>query len=100
MIGIWNGAAGGYDWQAAIVKNPNREIDGYEFVGVMLRPWPFFKKGEARLYLNRTAATGVYEGREKWKSLLASSWSSARFYVQGAGQLAQSNHQLYHSTWR
>lgn len=91
VIGFWNGAAGGYDWQTAIVKNPNKDIDGYEFVGVMLRPWPFFKRGEAHIYLSRAGAAGVYEGQEKWKSLLASSWSSARFHIKDAGQLVQSN---------
>lgn len=91
VIGIWNGAAGGYDWQTAIVENPSRERDGYEFVGVMLRPWPFFKKGEAHIYLSRTSADGVYEGKEKWRALVGSSWSSARFYLKDAGQLVQAN---------
>ena len=91
VIGIWNGASGGYDWQTAIVKNPNKQSDGYEFVGVMLRPWPFFKKGEAHIYLRRTSAVGVYEGREKWKSLISSSWSSARFYLKNDEQLVQAN---------
>lgn len=91
VIGVWSGAAGGYDWQTAIVKNPSQKSPGYEFVGVMLRPWPFFKKGEAHIYLNRTSAPGIYEGREKWKSLIGSSWSSARFFLKDAGQLVQLN---------
>jgi hypothetical protein len=51
----------------------------------------FFKKGEAHIYLSRTSAAGVYEGREKWKSLIRSSWSGARFYLKDVGQLVQSN---------
>jgi hypothetical protein len=92
IIGLWNGAAGGYSWQTAIVKNPDHSKDGYEFVGLLVRPWPFFKKGEAHIYLNKTGAAGVYEGKEKWKSsFFFGSWSSARFYLTGANQLVQSN---------
>jgi hypothetical protein len=91
VIGIWSGQAGGYGWQTAIVKNPNEASDGYEFVGVLLRPWPLFKTGEAHIYLSRSSAAGVYEGKEKWKSLLHGSWSGARFYLRGANQLVQSN---------
>jgi hypothetical protein len=91
VIGVWNGAAGGYTWQTAILKNPNQAEDGYEFVGVLLRPWPLFKKGEVHIYLNRTSAAGVYEGKERWKSLLSRSWSGARFYQQDTNQLRQVN---------
>jgi hypothetical protein len=91
VIGVWDGAAGGYDWQTAIIRNPNQAEDGYEFVGVLLRPWPLFKKGEAHIYLKRTSTPGVYEGKEKWKSLLSKSWASARFYQQDINQLRQVN---------
>jgi cell division protein FtsL len=91
VIGIWNGQAGGYNWQTAIVKNPNQARDGYEFLGVLLRPWPLFKKGEVHIYLNKSSVTGVYEGKEKWKSLVSGSWSGARFYLREANQLEQAN---------
>ena len=91
VIGIWNGQAGGYSWQTAIVRNPNQANDGYEFVGVLLRPWPLFKKGEAHIYLSKSSMAGVYEGKEKWKSLISGSWSSARFYLRDANLLEQSN---------
>lgn len=91
VIGVWNGEAGGYTWQTAIMKNPNQAKDGYEFVGVLLHPWPFFKKGEAHIYLNRTSAAGVYDGKERWKSPLFRSWAGARFYQQDVNQLRQVN---------
>jgi hypothetical protein len=91
VIGVWSGQAGGYGWLTAIVKNPNQANDGYEFVGVLIQPWPLFKKGEAHIYLNKSSAAGVYEGKEKWKSLVHGSWSGARFYLKDANQLVQSN---------
>src|SRR5262249_18323276 len=35
IIGLWGGTANGMNWQSAIVKNPNHERDGYDYIGVL-----------------------------------------------------------------
>src|ERR1035437_411674 len=66
IIGVWHGAANGYSWQLAIIRNADPK-EHADYVGVMLQPWPFFKRGETCLRL--TANTdGSYGGEQKWKT--------------------------------
>lgn len=92
VIGIWSGAAGGYSWRSAIIKNQNAASDGFEFEGVLLQPWPGFKIGETHLLLNRTAAPGEYSGKEKWKGgLFVTRWETASFVITDDYHLVQNN---------
>lgn len=92
ILGLWNGAAGGYQWQTAIVRDPNQQESGCKFIGVLIRPWPFFRKGETHICINDTGTPGVYQGREKWKStFLFGEWHGATFFLRGQNELKQSN---------
>lgn len=92
IIGIWSGSAGGYHWQSAIVRNPDAAKDGVQFIGVLLKPWPFFKVGEVHIRFSGTGAGGTYQGQEKWKgALLISSWSGMTLTLQDATHLRQLN---------
>src|SRR3954467_8956006 len=92
VIGLWSGSSNNMNWQSAIVKNPNRDHDGYDYIGVLVEPWPlYFKKGEAHLYLKKTSAPGSYEGIEKWRNNLGSAWAPARVTLGDINNFAQSN---------
>ncbi len=92
VIGLWSGSSNNMNWQSAIVKNPNREHDGYDYIGVLVEPWPlYFKKGEAHLYLKKTSTPGSYEGIEKWRNNLGSAWAPTRVSLRDINNFAQSN---------
>jgi hypothetical protein len=92
VIGLWSGSSNNMNWQSAIVKNPNRDHDGYDYIGVLVEPWPlYFKKGEAHLYLKKTSTPGAYEGIEKWRNNLGSAWAPARVTLRDINNFAQSN---------
>jgi hypothetical protein len=92
VIGLWSGSTNNMNWTSAIVKNPNREHDGYDYIGVLVEPWPlYFKKGEAHLYLKKTSTPGAYEGIEKWRNNLGSAWAPARVTLRDINNFAQSN---------
>jgi hypothetical protein len=92
VIGLWSGSSNNMNWQSAIVKNPNHEHDGYDYIGVLVEPWPlYFKKGEAHLYLKKTSTPGSYEGIEKWRNNLGSAWAPARVTLHDLNSFAQSN---------
>lgn len=67
LIGIWSAQGGTYRCRFAMVKNPNRLNDAFDYVGIMLDPWPGFESSEAAIFLSRTADGNTYTGREKWK---------------------------------
>jgi S1-C subfamily serine protease len=69
-------------------ENPG---SGFLLKGVMIKPWPFFSEGEEVLRLNPTTIRGVYEGEQKWKSLVMSRWAPARVVVQGDQLFTQYN---------
>jgi hypothetical protein len=92
VIGLWSGTSNNMNWQSAIVKNPNREHDGYDYIGVLVEPWPlYFKKGEAHLYLKKTSSPGAYEGIEKWRNNLGSAWAPTRVTLHDINSFSQSN---------
>jgi hypothetical protein len=92
VIGLWTGSSNNMNWQSAIVKNPNHDHDGYDYIGVLVEPWPlYFKKGEAHLYLKKTSTPGSYEGIEKWRNNLGSAWAPARVTLRDINNFAQTN---------
>lgn len=92
VIGLWAGNSNSMAWQSAIVKNPNRERDGYDYIGVLIQPWPlYFKKGEAHMYLKKTSTPGAYVGIEKWRNDLGWSWAPARVNLHDLNSFTQSN---------
>ena len=92
VIGLWAGSSNNMAWQSAIVKNPNRERDGYDYIGVLIQPWPlYFKKGEAHMYLKKTSTPGAYVGIEKWRNDLGWSWAPARVNLHDLNSFTQSN---------
>lgn len=92
VIGLWSGNSNNMNWVSAVVKNPNREHDGYDYIGVLVEPWPlYFKKGEAHMYLKKTASPGSYEGIEKWRNNLGWSWAPARVTLRDINNFSQSN---------
>jgi hypothetical protein len=92
VIGLWSGNSNNMAWESAIVKNPNRERDGYDYIGVLIQPWPlYFKKGEAHMYLKKTSTPGAYVGIEKWRNDLGWSWAPARVNLRDLSSFTQSN---------
>jgi len=92
VIGLWSGSSNNMNWQSAIVKNPNHDHDGYDYIGVLVEPWPlYFKKGESHLYLKKTSTPGTYEGIEKWRNNLGSAWAPARVTLRDINNFAQTN---------
>jgi hypothetical protein len=92
VIGLWSGNSNNMAWDSAIVKNPNREHDGYDYIGVLIQPWPlYFKKGEAHMYLKKTSTPGAYVGIEKWRNNLGWSWAPARVNLHDLNSFTQSN---------
>jgi hypothetical protein len=94
VVDIWSGEGGGYRWRSAIVPNPNRHNDGFDFVGVFLTPLPVFDAGEAHLFLKRTDHVGIYSGREKWKAADRPQqplWRPVTFVISSDGTATQKN---------
>jgi hypothetical protein len=92
VIGLWSADVNNMAWQTAIVKNPNRERDGYDYTGVFVQPPPlYFKKGEAHLYLKKTATPGAYVGIAKWRNNLGWSWAPAHITMRDVNSFTQSN---------
>ena len=92
-------------WQSAIVKNPNKDRDGYDYMGVLVQPWPmYFQKGEAHLYLKKSSVPGSYSGIEKWRNELGWSWAPAKIVMSDPNNFFQSNDVNFTSTlgtnWR
>ncbi len=92
VIGLWSADVNNMAWQTAIVKNPNRERDGYDYTGVFVQPPPlYFQKGEAHLYLKKTATPGAYVGIAKWRNNLGWSWAPAHITMRDMNTFTQSN---------
>jgi len=92
VIGLWAGTSNNMPWESAIVKNPNRERDGYDYIGVLVQPWPlYFKKGEAHMYLKKTSTPGAYVGIEKWRNNLGWSWAPTHVNLRDLNSFTQSN---------
>ena len=92
VIGLWSGNSNNMAWESAIVKNPNRERDGYDYIGVLIQPWPlYFKKGEMHMYLKKTSTPGAYVGIEKWRNNLGWSWAPAHVNLRDLNSFTQSN---------
>jgi uncharacterized cupin superfamily protein len=93
VIGIWTAQAGTYRCRFAVVKNPNHLNDAFDFVGVLLEPWPGFESGEAALFISRTVDANAYTGKEKWKDAqsFSKSWYPAQLVVTSDTQGVQNN---------
>src|SRR5262249_29186412 len=92
IIGLWSGTSNGMNRQRAIVKNPNHERDGYDYIGAPVQLSPlYFQKGEANLYLKKTSSIGIYDALEKWRSNLGWTWAPARITLHDPNSFQQSN---------
>jgi PEGA domain-containing protein len=105
IIGLWAGNSNNMAWQSAIVKNPNKDRDGYDYIGVLVQPWPmYFQKGEAHLYLKKTTTPGSYTGIEKWRNELGWSWAPAKIVMADPSNFFQTNQVTFTSAlgtnWR
>lgn len=92
IIGVWRCSAGGYTWETAIIRTPDGDKEDMQLVGVLLKPWPNFVKGEIHLRLSNPGSDGTYYGQEKWKSLpFGGSWERVTVRLQDSTHLLQSN---------
>jgi len=92
IIGVWGCSAGGYTWETAIVRTPDGDNEDMQLVGILLKPWPNFGKGEIHLRLSNPGSDGTYYGQEKWKSRpFGGSWERVTVRLQDPAHLLQSN---------
>ena len=90
LIGTWGSQSQGFSWSIEISATWGSR--GEYLHGVLVDPWPFFKKGEEVLILQATSVPGVFEGRQKWKNALhISTWAPARIVANGDGMFTQFN---------
>lgn len=92
IIGVWRCSAGGYRWETAIIRTPDGYTEDMQLVGVLLKPWPNFGKGEIHLRLTNPGSDGTYYGQEKWKNLpFGGSWERVTVRLLDSTHLLQSN---------